>query len=76
MEEASVNKSINGSPLLPVGTRVVTRREICTAAGKLVYPAGAMGVMVASLFRWRYLFYLSLDLNHLQMLMPSLRIKS
>ncbi|MBF6613957.1 MAG: nucleotidyltransferase domain-containing protein [Chloroflexi bacterium] len=33
------------SLILPVGTRVVTRREVRTAAGDLVCPAGAMGVV-------------------------------
>lgn len=32
--------------ILPVGTRVVTRREIRSAAGIVVCPAGAMGVVV------------------------------
>jgi uncharacterized protein len=32
--------------ILPVGTRVVTRREVRTAAGELVCPAGAMGIVV------------------------------
>lgn len=31
--------------ILPVGTRVVARREVRTAAGELVCPAGAMGVI-------------------------------
>lgn len=31
--------------ILPVGTRVVTRREVRTAAGQLVCPAGSVGVV-------------------------------
>jgi len=32
--------------ILPTGTRVVTRREVRTAAGELVCPMGAMGIVV------------------------------
>lgn len=36
----------NQNLILPVGTRVVTRREVRTAAGEIVCPTGAMGVVV------------------------------
>src|SRR5690349_12625554 len=36
---------MNDNLILPTGTRVVTRREVRTAAGEVVCPAGAMGVV-------------------------------
>lgn len=46
MNDITNNIEPEHSLILPTGTRVVTRREVRTAAGELVCLAGAMGIVV------------------------------
>src|SRR5437870_2895065 len=42
----SENDTYSHKLILPVGTRVVTRREVRSAAGEVLCPVGAMGIVV------------------------------